>query len=586
MVQRTSEKVSELPEVASTLLPTDFLPVVASGITKRVSPVYVHQVASMAALRVVQPVNGVFLRTAGYATPGDGGGGMWRGITGASPGTYTHDGGRVIVPSGGDGSACWLDADPQGDRSVLRWGVKADGVTDDTSALAVALTSAKTNGQSLVAPVGTIMIRELALGGGLKRWSLKGQGQGATIFKRISGGTSMNCGGSSVPFTLSDFTLDCNHSGNPTGSNHGISIGLMSGLRIERVSVIDHYASAFQVYDDAGTHRFFDNLIIDCSASGSGGLGQDGFLFANMDRCGLVRCYATGQNGSPGYGIQLKNVCHDSYITDCIADDCIALLAMGSDNPSPGVERCTVKGMTGTAGASTTAGYIGGRSQFNTFSDIAFDMNGGVGFAIRCQNDIGNTFRNVSIQNVGASRSAVYLDQASTDNDIDIGHIDNLNVTGSVVEFHANSLRNRVTLARMTNPLVRSAGLHTEATFNGTTTNYYSHLGQTMYENLTISAGAITPLNQATELIYLFGEGGAADSLDTVVTLGMQQNRFLRLRAGNPGSQPITITAAGNIATAGGAAFTLDGRTDTYSMMWVFDSSGLKFGELQRSNNG
>lgn len=66
--------------------------------------------ATMALLRAVAPVNGKQARTRTYATDGDGGGGLWRGVVTAplTPGTYTHNGGTVLVPFGGDGSAAWL----------------------------------------------------------------------------------------------------------------------------------------------------------------------------------------------------------------------------------------------------------------------------------------------------------------------------------------------------------------------------------------------------------------------------------------------------------------------------------------------
>ncbi len=470
---------------------------------------------------------------------------------------------------------------------VREFGVLVDGVTDTSSKMQEAFTEAKSSGLLLTAPAGTILIKNLAIGGGNARWGFRGAGKGATILKRVSGGTAINCGGSSVPFTLQDFTLDCAHSANPTGSSHGISIGLVSGVRVERVSVIDHYGSAIQFYDDAGTHRFFDNICIDCDASGSGGLGQDGFLFANMDRCQLIRCFATGQNGSPGYGIQLKNVCWDCHVTDCVANNCIALLACGSDNLNPGVERCTVKGMTGTAGVSTTAGYIGGRSQYNIFSNIAFDMAGGVGFAIRCQNDIGNSITGVVVKNVGASRSAVYMDQTSTDNYVELTHVENLNVTGNVVEFHDNSTRNEVILRRMTTPKVRTAGLNTEATFNSSVENSYQHDGFPMWETCVITSDTVTPRNMASTMLVVTGEGGVSDNLATITATHIgNRNKILAIKNGNssPGTNIITVTTAGNIDTAGGVSFALDGRSDQWACSWADDKS--KWGEIYRANNG
>jgi len=44
----------------------------------------------------------------GHTTSGDGGGGKFRYTSGQPPGTYADNGGTVIVPTGGDGSAAWL----------------------------------------------------------------------------------------------------------------------------------------------------------------------------------------------------------------------------------------------------------------------------------------------------------------------------------------------------------------------------------------------------------------------------------------------------------------------------------------------
>lgn len=94
--------------------------------------------ATMAALRAIAPVNGKKAVTNCFATAGDGGGGTWRGVTGASPGTYTHNGGTVIVPSGGNGSAAWLRVF-EGPMFPEWFGTVGDGTTDDKAALAACL---------------------------------------------------------------------------------------------------------------------------------------------------------------------------------------------------------------------------------------------------------------------------------------------------------------------------------------------------------------------------------------------------------------------------------------------------------------
>jgi len=88
---------------------------------------------TMAASRLVDPVNGRRSITKGFASAGDGGGGEWIEFTGAAPGTYVHNGGTVIVPIAGNGSAAkirqgWTEVDP-------RWFFVSNGITDVTAAL-------------------------------------------------------------------------------------------------------------------------------------------------------------------------------------------------------------------------------------------------------------------------------------------------------------------------------------------------------------------------------------------------------------------------------------------------------------------
>ena len=60
-------------------------------------------------LRYIPVINGKTVVVGGYYTPGDGVGGPLRfGVTGASAGTYIDNGGSIIVPVGGDGSAAWI----------------------------------------------------------------------------------------------------------------------------------------------------------------------------------------------------------------------------------------------------------------------------------------------------------------------------------------------------------------------------------------------------------------------------------------------------------------------------------------------
>ena len=65
-------------------------------------------VATLAALRATDPSSATAIEMLGYYASGDGGDGVFYSVTGAAAGTYVDNGGTIIVPTGGDGSAAWL----------------------------------------------------------------------------------------------------------------------------------------------------------------------------------------------------------------------------------------------------------------------------------------------------------------------------------------------------------------------------------------------------------------------------------------------------------------------------------------------
>lgn len=60
-----------------------------------------------------------------HTITGDNGGGLFRGVTGAAPGTYVDNNGTIIVPGGGDGSAAWL-REFTGAVNVVWFGARGD----------------------------------------------------------------------------------------------------------------------------------------------------------------------------------------------------------------------------------------------------------------------------------------------------------------------------------------------------------------------------------------------------------------------------------------------------------------------------
>lgn len=95
------------------------------------NPDSVQIVNNVATLRNIAPSLSRRIQTRGYYTDGDGGSAQYFPKIGAAPGTYVHNGGTVIVPNGGDGSAAWL-MDITYEINVKQFGAKADGTNDST----------------------------------------------------------------------------------------------------------------------------------------------------------------------------------------------------------------------------------------------------------------------------------------------------------------------------------------------------------------------------------------------------------------------------------------------------------------------
>lgn len=70
-------------------------------------PDFAFSVGTISNLRILPPSKGILIDVEGYYKAGDGGGGSFIGVANNSPGTYADNGGTIIVPTGGDGSAAW-----------------------------------------------------------------------------------------------------------------------------------------------------------------------------------------------------------------------------------------------------------------------------------------------------------------------------------------------------------------------------------------------------------------------------------------------------------------------------------------------
>lgn len=91
-------------------------------------------VNGIAVMRTLAVVSGRSIWRKYHTTPGDGGHLMFRGKTGAAPGTYVDNGGTIVIPAAGDGSAAWVAVYHPTELTVHAFGAVGNGTTLEDAA--------------------------------------------------------------------------------------------------------------------------------------------------------------------------------------------------------------------------------------------------------------------------------------------------------------------------------------------------------------------------------------------------------------------------------------------------------------------
>lgn len=485
--------------------------------------------------------------------------------------TSADNGGTVIVDASG---RRWLRlyAEPVN----IKWFGAVGGGADDTVAIQAAFDYIKTNGGLLQDTVGgTYMVGALSLTGSLVEWEFRGNRN--TKFKRINdvGGTVFASSSSVVPFTLSNFSLDCAHDVYANG-NHGISIADMEGLRLRDIHVTNYKNSAILVFATV-PNTYGDCLVENCTADGLA-VANNGMLVAEMPNSGFVNCSVVGATGSPGYGLQLKNDCRSGFITNGYAENCVAGLAFGQDSAASAVKRSTVLGMRIKGCLS---GVVLGYAENNTLTGIQIDQETAGLEAINLSGTSFGNYIEATVSNAASGKSVARFRTGATDNAILISELYNPPATPIAALFDSGSLRNDVVLARMVEPTSVSGGPSALVTDNSLgQTNTFEYTPYPTYMDLTIAAGGITVANsKATSIIVRTEASAATDDLDTITTNALE-GALLTLRSFSNTRDVVVKNNTGNILLNGGADCTLGAAAATLTLR--YNSGVSKWCEVSR----
>lgn len=466
-----------------------------------------------------------------------------------------------------------------------QFGALVDGSTDDSTAMNLALTYVKANGGIAWIPAGTTRCRNLRMESGTAAWELRGSGKLTTIIEHSDGDGTLLIGnaGSSVPYTLSDFTVDCQFTETAHASaNNAISFADTSGVVIRRVRVQNYKNNGILGYASVA-NTFGDCIGEDCEAIGNGATTNNGMLFAEMPRCKWINCKAQDIGGSPGYGIQIKNDSRWCQIINGYAQDCVGGLAFGSDTVGLGAQNTIVQGFQATG---CTVGAVLGEAKYCKVDGLLIDMeSAGEGAIDFAANTVGCSVR-ATVRNVAAVKNAARFRSDSTDNYVHIELLDNVNTTGDAALFDDGALRNSVYVERVTNPTSQANGPRAWVTFTTAADNNSFELKQVPYNDaLTIAAGVIA-LNNAVphQQVTVDTEAAAAsDDLDTITNTYALEGQTIILRSTADAQDVVVKHGTGNILLVGAADFTLGTRRCYIELRWNVNNS--KWMEIYRTTH-
>ena len=485
------------------------------------------------------------------------------------------------LPAGTGAVTTTIQAKLRESVSVKDFGAVGDGVTNDTAAIQLAVNYVKTNGGTAFFPAGTYKCKNIVTYSGTLPFSLIGAGRDVVILKHTDGaGPIINGGsGSTVPYTLQGFTVDCQNSVYASASaSHGIAVSNTTSLLVSDIVVKDYKDTGILVYGTVGS-TYSKARIQNCRVDGLG-VALVGILIANMDESGIDGCYATGCGAAPGYALELKNVCSRGYISNSFASNSLAGVAFGQDISAASVVNSIVSNVIIY---DCTNGVVTGYASNNLFTSLWIDMNSRLGDAIDLQsNSTQNAFTGIYIKNINVLRSSANFRSGCNDNNVVIEELSTPTLSsGSGATFSSGVLRNAVVLRKISNAVITNTQ-QLNSNSSGSTTNTVFYESMNLTQESTIASGVISVNDGKVRNIVVNTEASAAtDDLDTIN--GAQDWQVITLCSRLDAQDVVVKHNTGNIVLNAAVDFTLDRVADTLTLMW--NPRVSKWCETGRGNN-
>jgi hypothetical protein len=452
--------------------------------------------------------------------------------------------------------------------SAKDFGAVGDGTTDDAVALQAALDYVSQNGLTLYIPSGNYTIETGLTITGRDNWSIVGDGMyiSKIIRNSFACGTVLNIV-SCEHVVVKDLGFDGGWATYNGGSaNHAFVFNDCENVRGENLYATDFKNGGVNGFVTNGTQK--RNIrFIGCEVDGLGA-ANNGINIANGIESGMIDCHVKGCPGSPGYGLQLKNVCERSYIRSSWVEGCTAGVAFGNDISATGVTKCSV---TDVQIYDCRSAIATGYASDNLFDSIQIDMNNIVGWGIDLANGSGNnSFRNITGRNINNTRSLIRV-RAGDYNTFDVSMLVNPTVlSGTLGTIDSGVQYTRINLGQVVtagySPWTR---LVDDNSTNNTNTFLINH--EPRVELHSIASGAVSLVTGGVRILRIDTEGAAAtDDLDNILGV-LPDNQYVYLQSSADG-RDITVRDAGvsggNIQLAGGSPMTLAKRGDSLGLMW------------------